>query len=139
VVVCPSDERNARTNFLVPPAAMADFRDNTAVSYFIGQDADETMPSMFLSGDRNIYGPQTQPTANNGYGNSPTTVAGAKVALTTNAATLNNVGWTDKMHQRQGNILLADGSVQQWSTSKLREAARQTGDVSNPANMLLFP
>jgi hypothetical protein len=30
--VCPSDERNARTNFLVPPAAMADFRDNTAVS-----------------------------------------------------------------------------------------------------------
>jgi prepilin-type processing-associated H-X9-DG protein len=94
---------------------------------------------MFLSGDRNIYGPQTQPTANNGYGNSPASPAGAKVALTTNAATLNNVGWTDKMHQRQGNILLADGSVQQWSTSKLRESARQTGDVSNPANMLLFP
>jgi prepilin-type N-terminal cleavage/methylation domain-containing protein/prepilin-type processing-associated H-X9-DG protein len=138
VVVCPSDERNARTNFLVPPAAMADFRDNSAVSYFIGQDADETMPSMFLAGDRNIYGPQTQPTD---YGNSPSQppYPGRKVALTTNAATLNNVGWTDKMHQRQGNILLADGSVQQWSTSKLREAARQTGDVSNPANVLLFP
>jgi prepilin-type processing-associated H-X9-DG protein len=140
VVVCPSDERNARTNFLVPPAAMADFRDNTAVSFFIGQDADETMPSMFLSGDRNIYGPQTQPAANNGYGNSPATPAGARVALTTNVATLNNVGWTDKMHQRQGNVLLADGSVQQWSTSKLREAARQTGDVSTPQqNVLLFP
>ncbi|MCS7090438.1 MAG: prepilin-type N-terminal cleavage/methylation domain-containing protein [Verrucomicrobiota bacterium] len=139
VVICPSDERNARTNFLVPPAAMADFRDNTAVSYFIGQDADETMPSMFLSGDRNIYGPTTQANANNGYGNSPTTVAGARVPLTTNAATLNNVGWTDKMHQRQGNILLADGSVQQWSTSKLRESARQTGDTSNPGNILLFP
>ncbi|MGA4644681.1 type II secretion system protein [Limisphaera sp. 4302-co] len=139
VVVCPSDERNARTNFIVPPAPLADFRDNTAVSYFLGQDADETMGSMFLSGDRNIYGPQTTPTANNGYGNSPNTIAGARVALTTNTATLNNVGWTDKMHQRQGNVLLADGSVQQWSTSKLRESARQTGDVSNPANMLLFP
>ncbi|NGO39189.1 type II secretion system protein [Limisphaera ngatamarikiensis] len=143
VVVCPSDERNARTNFLVPPAPMADFRDNMAVSFFIGQDADETMPSMFLSGDRNIYGPQTQPTSNNGYGNSPQPPQppspGARVALTTNAATLNNVGWTDKMHQRQGNILLADGSVQQWSTSRLREAARQTGDVSNPGNVLLFP
>jgi prepilin-type N-terminal cleavage/methylation domain-containing protein/prepilin-type processing-associated H-X9-DG protein len=143
VVVCPADERNARTNFLVPPAALADFRENTAVSYFIGEAADETMPSMFLSGDRNIYGPQSQPTANNGYGNSPhppqPPSPGARVALTTNTATLNSVGWTDKMHQRQGNILLADGSVQQWSTSKLREAARQTGDVSNPGNVLLFP
>lgn len=140
VVVCPADERNARTNFLTTGVG-ADFYNNLAVSYFLGQDADESMPSMFLSGDRNIYGPQTQPTANGGYGNSPMTPTGAKVALTTNAATLNNVGWTDKMHQRQGNVCLADGSVQQWSTSKLRESARQTGDTSaNPApNTLLFP
>ena len=140
VLVCPADERNARTNFLTTGTG-ANFTDNTAVSYFLGQDADETMPSMFLCGDRNIYGPQLPATANGGYGNSPTNSAGNRVALTTNAATLNNVGWTDKMHQRQGNVCLADGSVQQWSTSKLRESARQTGDPS-PAlngNTLLFP
>ena len=140
VLVCPADERNARTNFLTTGTG-ANFTDNLAVSYFLGQDADETMPSMFLCGDRNIYGPQLPATANGGYGNSPTNSAGNRVSLTTNAATLNNVGWTDKMHQRQGNICLADGSVQQWSTAKLREAARQTGDTSaNPApNTLLFP
>jgi prepilin-type N-terminal cleavage/methylation domain-containing protein len=141
VAVCPADERNARTNFTTTGTG-ADFNNNLAVSYFIGRDCDETQPQMFLSGDRNIYGPTQLPTANGGYGNSPTTVAGAIVALGTNIA--NNAttpGWTDKMHQKQGNLCLADGSVQQFSSAKLREQLRQTGDTTaTPGpNTILFP
>jgi prepilin-type N-terminal cleavage/methylation domain-containing protein/prepilin-type processing-associated H-X9-DG protein len=140
VAVCPSDERNARTNFNATGTG-ADFNNNLAVSYFIGRDCDETQPQMFLSGDRNIYGPATAITANNGYGNSPSTTAGALVALGTNiAANATTPGWTDKMHQKAGNIALADGSVQQYSSSKLREQLRQTGDTTGPIpNVILFP
>jgi len=44
--------------------------------------------------------------------------------------------WTDKMHQKNGNILLADGSVQQLSSSKLRDQFRNSGDTTtlSPAN-----
>jgi len=142
VVVCPSDERTARTNFLTG-GTTGDFRKNNAVSYFIGRDCDETQPQMFLSGDRNIYGPATAPTANSGYGNSPNTdpSAGALVALGTNiAGNATTPGWTDKMHQQQGNVCMADGSVQQFSSSKLRDALRQTGDTTGPIpNVILFP
>ena len=41
------------------------------------------------------------------------------------------------MHQEKGNVTLSDGSVQQLSKSKFKEAARNTGDASN--NWLLFP
>ena len=41
-----------------------------------------------------------------------------------------NLQWTDKMHQKQGNVALADGSVQQYSSSKLKEAIRSSGDTS---------
>jgi prepilin-type processing-associated H-X9-DG protein len=56
--------------------------------------------------------------------------------------------WTDsKMHQKNGNVLLADGSVQQLSSPKLREQLRNSGDTTtasadqgnNLANRLMFP
>jgi len=56
--------------------------------------------------------------------------------------------WTDKMHQKNGNVLICDGSVQQWSSSKLRDGLRVSGDTTtapaagggsgNP-NVLMFP
>jgi len=142
VVVCPSDgDRNPKTNFAGAPLVGADFRDNGAVSYFVGRDCDETLPQMFLAGDRNIYGPTSLPTANNGYGNG-NGVAGQILALGTNfPATATTPGWTDKMHTKQGNIAMGDGSVQQYSTPKLRESLRQSGDTTTApgANTLLFP
>jgi len=80
---------------------------------------------MFLSGDRNIGSAPTHPASPYGY--SPTTTIGGAYQLGTNSATIQ---WTDKMHQKQGNIALADGSVQQYSSSKLRESLRATGDTS---------
>jgi len=129
---------------------------NLNVSYFIGRDATENNPSMLLSGDRNIYGSSVvanqatyDPTVNSGYGNSvhfggSYPGAGATgtgfVSLGTNfTATAQNPRWTDKIHQAQGNVLLADSSVQQISNSKLRDQLRNTGDTSSPANVIFFP
>ncbi|HEY9173943.1 MAG TPA: prepilin-type N-terminal cleavage/methylation domain-containing protein [Verrucomicrobiae bacterium] len=131
VVVCPADERNPRTNFLnvTVGTTYRDFFDNTAVSYFVGADADDTRPQMFLSGDRNIG---TGPFNPSSYGYSPSTVLGAAVSIGTNTSTGTgaNLQWTDKMHQKQGNVLLADGSVQQLDSSRLRDELRRTGDSS---------
>jgi prepilin-type processing-associated H-X9-DG protein len=47
--------------------------------------------------------------------------------LTTNTP----AGWTHAMHQQQGNVALADGHVEQLTTSKLREALKYSGSATN--------
>jgi hypothetical protein len=82
---------------------------NSNVSYFIGIDAEDVLPQRFLTGDRNI----TNGTApKNGI-----------LELTTNQP----AGWTGEMHVMQGNVGLADGSVQMFNSSALRTALEQTG------------
>jgi len=151
VLVCPSDERTAHTNFgmilnQTKSTAMAGGAYSLAnqyVSYFLGIDATDNQPQMILAGDRNIVGnvavttiPTTDP--NGGYGN----VSDKAVAMGTNfTAAATAPAWTDKMHQKQGNALISDGSVQQLSSSKLREQFRTTGDTTTTpgANTLCFP
>lgn len=141
VVICPTDERTARTNFMTSSSsAHADFGNNRAVSYFVGRDADETLPQMFLAGDRNIGNGPTSP---NQYGyspNSPST-AGIIVTLGTNPPAIGPVvlQWTSTMHGRQGNTVLADGSVQQFTSRRLRDHCRQTGDNSSTAGTVVSP
>ncbi len=130
VAVCPADARTVRTNMTTDFAAGA----NTSTSFFVGKDASEAYPQMFLAGDRNI----AQNTTATDFGLSLASNAGQMVTLTTNAAAapLKDTAWTTKMHQGQGNVALADGSVQGFSSSALRGAASHTGD---PSNILLFP
>jgi prepilin-type N-terminal cleavage/methylation domain-containing protein len=143
VLVCPSDERTAHTNFsmLLNNTAANQYLNNTVISYFVGQKATDNQPQMMLAGDRNIWGGVANPNPtgaapNGGYGNGPN----AAIAMGTNNPALGvNVGFTDKIHQKGGNVLISDGSVQQLSNSRFREQCRNTGDTSNPANMLLFP
>jgi prepilin-type processing-associated H-X9-DG protein len=45
-----------------------------------------------------------------------------------------SVGWMDNMHAKQGNVALADGSVQQFSRSRLQEALRNSGDAGGNSN-----
>jgi len=90
---------------------------NTNVSYFVGLDAEDTSPQMFLAGDRNLT---------NG------------LALTNHVlflATNMPAGWTHEIHQFQGNIGLADGSVQQFNTSSLRNAVTN----ASAGSRLLMP
>ena len=44
-------------------------------------------------------------------------------------------GWTHELHSGQGNVGLADGSVQGFSNSRLREAVTNAGG----GNRLLMP
>jgi prepilin-type N-terminal cleavage/methylation domain-containing protein len=155
VVICPSDERNAHTNFAMQAVAVPtplSYFYNLEVSYFIGLGASDTYPQMSLAGDRNIYGqgpagstaalPASFP--NNGYGNGPNIALGMGTNFT---GVVTAPCWTDKMHQKNGNVLIADGSVQQLSSSKLRDQFRTSGDSggltggagSGPLNVLMFP
>jgi prepilin-type N-terminal cleavage/methylation domain-containing protein/prepilin-type processing-associated H-X9-DG protein len=139
LLICPSDERKAHTNFNVA-LGIANLS-NTNISYFVGKDAQDGNPQALLVGDRNIVGqaPGGAMTGGGGYGN-----VGA-VALGTNFnATAQTPAWTDKLHQGKGNVLMSDGSAQQVSSARLRELLRHSGDTSglpsSPGpNTLLFP
>ena len=109
VLVCPSDTERIRAS---------DFRSNlsnTNLSYFVGVDSSDSMPQMVLAGDRNILGGSSLP--------------GRILMVTTNDV----VRWDNRMHKGQGNVALADGSVQGFSTSNLREALANTGAATNKA------
>lgn len=110
ILLCPADsERQWATNF----AAFG----NSNISIFVGVDAKETDATMMLSGDRNIT---------NG-----TPIKNGMLALTKNIP----AGWTSDVHNKGGNILLADGSVQQDSINGLRVQIANTGVETNCVQM----
>ncbi len=108
LLVCPADSRKRATNFTTLASSN--------VSYFIGLDAKDSMPSMFLSGDRNLT---------NGTRLSPNRI----LVLTTNRP----VGWTHEMHKFAGNVALSDGSVQGFTSSKLNQALIASGETNRLA------
>jgi competence protein ComGC len=112
ILICPADRQRA---------CATDFQkgfNSFQISYFVGTEALQTNSQMFLSGDRNMT--------------NTAVVRRGLVDFTTNQP----AGWTEELHERQGNVGLADGSVQQLSRSKLREALQYTGD---PRNRLAIP
>jgi hypothetical protein len=112
ILLCPTDtKRKEAPNF----ATLS----NSNISYFVGLLTNSTYPQDFLAGDGNILV------------NSKPIPAGL-FTFPANA----QISWSAEMHQAQGNIVLGDGSVQQFSTSRLREALTNQG-VST--NLLLFP
>ncbi|HVR36940.1 MAG TPA: type II secretion system protein [Methylomirabilota bacterium] len=131
VVICPSDDRAPRTNFLwrTPPAT-ADFRNNEAVSFFTGVDGDETKPQTPLSGDRNLGN------AAAGAQNPVPTGLYLQTATVNMTANSNTVAWSESIHNKNGNVVLGDGSVQQFTTSQLR---RQYQNADDTLNRTLFP
>jgi hypothetical protein len=109
---CPADKTRVwATNFTT------DFS-NQKISYFVGLDATPDNPASFLTGDRNIT---------NALG-----IKGRIQTLTTNIL----VAWTEGIHEAQGNICLADGSVQGLSTHGLQAALVASG---LPTNRLAMP
>jgi hypothetical protein len=57
------------------------------------------------------------------------------------------LNYTDTQHQKQGNVGLSDGSVQGYSSTRFRDALKNTGDSARAAgqgfqagaNRLQFP
>jgi hypothetical protein len=88
---------------------------NRNLSYFVNPDVDERFPNMFLYGDRNL----------------------------TNGLPLQNgllvlvpdrrVGWTHELHNGYGNVVLADISVQAWTSSRL------SSSLGGLTNRLVMP
>ena len=85
------------------------FTNDLNVSYFIGVDSQETYPQMFLTGDHNLGGNANPPTT--AYLAAPSTGT-PFVYLGTNFTVNEGPGFLDTMHSKQGNVGLADGSVQ---------------------------
>ena len=106
ILVCPSDDRNPALNF--------DVMSNTNISYFVGLDADETMPQILLAGDRKL------------------TINGipASTGLVVIKST-DTIGWDQTTHRGQGNVALADGSVAGYTQVGFQQALRHTGSNAN--------
>jgi prepilin-type processing-associated H-X9-DG protein len=136
IVFCPQDADRRRimaTTFArsVPSGQLGTaFTGDTNVSYFVGMDADETQPQMFLSGDDNLL--VGGPAAGTGGAIKRVPVRPGVLSLWTNTP----LAWSEARHQKQGNVGLADGSVQGFSSSRLAEGLRNTGVATN---RLVFP
>jgi prepilin-type N-terminal cleavage/methylation domain-containing protein/prepilin-type processing-associated H-X9-DG protein len=134
VLACPSEAdttRQAATTFAGSAVGTANavfFLNDLNVSYFVGVDAQDTFPQMFLAGDHNL-GPGNPPTAP--YQKGETANGQFNTSMGTNfpPTSATTVGWMDNMHAKQGNVALADGSVQQFSRQRLQEALRNSGDA----------
>lgn len=127
IVVCPSDggKIEATNWFQFVNATTAK---NKAVSYFVGLDADETRSQSILSGDRNFTNDLPIHSDIN---------KSEIVKVGTNHTAVKGAGWTKDLHQSQGDLTLGDGSVQQASTSRLKEylkAADGDNYISFPGN-----
>ena len=139
ILACPSEFessiRQVASTFgftvVAGTANTTPFTNDLNTSYFVGVDASETMPQMFLTGDHNMGSGQNPPTCCFQTGPN-TTPAGTSfnVSLGTNFPANNvSLGWMDNMHSKQGNVGLADGSVQGFSRSGLQSALQNSGDT----------
>jgi len=140
VLFCPAEYegsyRQAATSFgnsgnTSTVVSQIPYTNDMNISYFIGVDATETQPQMFLTGDHNLGGNANPPTV--AYGAALTT-GNFKVSLGTNFSSNQGPAWMDNMHQKQGNVGLADGSAQGFSRSRLQEALKNTGDLPHTSH-----
>ncbi|HWN96584.1 MAG TPA: type II secretion system protein [Methylomirabilota bacterium] len=116
IIICPSDGGKSKArDFDLGSLA------NANISYFISTNADETKPSVILSGDHNIVTTTAMTTEKDSFSSD----AEADTAV-----------WSAAIHTRAGNLGLSDGSVQQVSDRRLQDqikaTAQELGGV--PAN-----
>jgi prepilin-type N-terminal cleavage/methylation domain-containing protein/prepilin-type processing-associated H-X9-DG protein len=107
VLVCPQEQqRTSATNF-------STFQGNQALSYFAGFDASDVNPVSILSGDRFLE--STRAPTNGLLTLSP----------------LSQLWWRKSPHGNVGNVVMGDGSVQQYRSSDLLRAVRNSGLATN--------
>ena len=107
ILICPADDEHwpAATNFSSQLAAH--------ISYFITRSSDED-PQALISGDDNFE-----------IGGVP--VKPGWLILSTNTP----IRWMSTRHNRLGNVLFADGSIQGINNSRLTNLLHQTGLATN--------
>ncbi|MBN2505591.1 MAG: DUF1559 domain-containing protein [Verrucomicrobia bacterium] len=132
VLRCPADrERTDATDFsAAPDGGLAALR-NRAVSYFIAPEADESLASHHLAGDRNAAGKE----------NNTCQVGGITARVVTWLYPGTNAGdghWDETIHEHTGNMVFMDGHAAQLVPADLVDALRETGDP-NLSNCILKP
>jgi prepilin-type N-terminal cleavage/methylation domain-containing protein/prepilin-type processing-associated H-X9-DG protein len=138
-VVCPADSgRTAMSNFfgvIANNGNVAQGRGNASVSYFVNLDADETRPQGMLAGDRNMstVSNATTATAYDAFFSKQVQLDPKLIANKANAQYYLN--FHNTVHQNQGNVCLADGSVQPVTGARVREQVINSQDV----HRLIFP
>ena len=143
ILFCPaeyeSSYRQASSSFAGVQTANANnvlYTNDLNVSYFIGVDAQETAPQMFLTGDHNIGGNGNPPTT--AYCTAPSAMSPSfAVWLGTNFTPNLGPSFLANQHDKQGNIGLGDGSVQGWSRSRFQDAIKNTGDTGRAPGSFL--
>jgi prepilin-type processing-associated H-X9-DG protein len=143
ILFCPAEYevayRQFSTSFAgVPTGTNSDppYTNDLNVSYFIGVDAKDTVPQMLLAGDHNLGGNANPPTsafcaAPNVYRPSFALWLGTNFTANMGAAFMAN------QHDQQGNIALADGSVDCFSRSKLQASLKNTHDTGRQPGQFL--
>ena len=137
ILYCPSENAAMALEATVPTiastfaaktATVEGFGSDDQVSYFVGVDAYDTSPQNILTGDHNL-----------GTGNNQATkvgvILGAAGTNTTWATTA--IGWSESNHSKQGNVGLADGSVQGFSTTAFRNALNNSGPAQSGTTAII--
>jgi prepilin-type processing-associated H-X9-DG protein/prepilin-type N-terminal cleavage/methylation domain-containing protein len=106
-LICPADTRVAMTNFTS--------LQNQNLSYFVGVQSTFDKPTTVLAGDRNL--------TTNSF-DQPTILQ---------LGQWSDLGWTWELHQFKGNVVFADGHVEQWNNHGLASA-----ESSSPFYQSLF-
>ena len=142
VLVCPADKRfevkNFNTSMEPDPTkrpAVGPQVGNSTISYFVGVDASEKYPQMLLVGDRNLMID----------GNDLSQGKSLMLPLTPEGARFNNrltsnIQYSPSIHKDRGNVALADGSVEQWTSAALISHLLRTNRVEGePMDRLAIP
>jgi prepilin-type N-terminal cleavage/methylation domain-containing protein/prepilin-type processing-associated H-X9-DG protein len=111
-LICPSDTRFSANSFGI--------LSNDNVSYFAGLKADYSQPNSILAGDRNITNDWTS------------------TATILHLDSQQPFRWTGEMHRFKGNLLFADGRVEEWGSTELATIARASqppSDVALPSTL----
>jgi prepilin-type processing-associated H-X9-DG protein len=130
-LACPSDStaRQAR-DFSTDPAGgflSPDFR-YSAASYMLGLDAFFDFPNSILVGDRNLEV----------WALGSSCSCGVRNAMAINTSPFDPLlGWTMRIHLGTGNLLFADGRVEETSTARLRQVRTLSLDDNGVLHFLM--
>jgi prepilin-type N-terminal cleavage/methylation domain-containing protein len=131
VLVCPSDRSRSQANsFSANPDGFETLK-NTALSYTIGTEAREEASMMHLASDRNVRG----------FESSICPPAGISDPVVTRLdPNLDDPHWDSDIHLYAGNMVLVDGSAQQFNKSALLSHLRTPNMAdTNLSNCTLKP
>ena len=141
IIACPSDSDTKIAPNWLAVVLSNNFKGNSSVSYFLGMTANEENPQTILSGDRNITNSlgSTPAVFDGGTGNSTKGVRVITKGTGAQAVVNTTLGYSGKVHQNAGNLLLGDGSVQQLTSGRLRDQVRDSVQSTGGTEEWIFP